>query len=40
MEQTKNIYGFDIKLNSQDKYRLLIEFDSANLSFDNLYLKK
>jgi len=38
VSKVNNFYGFDIKLNSQDKYRLLIEFDSANLSFYNLSL--
>jgi len=38
VSKVNNFYGFDIKLNSQDKYRLLIEFDSANLSLDNFSL--
>ena len=38
MSKVNNFYGFNIKLNSQDEYRLLIEFDAANLSFDNLSL--
>ena len=38
VSKVNNFYGFDIKLNSQDKYRLLIEFNSANLSLDNLSL--
>jgi len=38
VSKVNNFYGFNIKLNSQDKYRLLIEFDSANLSLDNLSL--
>lgn len=38
LSKVGNSYSFNIKLNSQDKYRLLIEFDSANLSLDNLSL--